>query len=162
MLKWLKVISTSVLRIWLKVTLLRMQIPQNNFNSAQDQLATVVNNLSNYFTGNLSYSFLALTRGLLFSTFLYVIASPSSYPCQRVGLSVINSFRCDAIASPSFASLFLQQSDFVDFVPFRHFIHIVMSGQFHTLAMFLGSNSPKVAHFEVKSITTFSSSLDNL
>ena len=140
-----------------------MQIPQNNFNSAEDQPATVVNNLSNYklLHWKSLIFFYSSDEGSSFSTFLNVIASPGSYPCQRVGLSVINSFRCDAIASPSFASLFLQQSDFVDFVPFRHFIHIVMSGQFHTLAMFLGSNSPKVAHFEVKSITTFSSSLDN-
>ena len=37
--------------------------------------------------------------------YLDAIASPSNYPCQWVGQSVIDSFRCDAIASPSFASL---------------------------------------------------------
>ena len=39
-----------------------------------------------------------------------LIASPSSYPCQSVGHWVsqwlIDSFRCDAIAYPSFANLF--------------------------------------------------------
>ena len=39
--------------------------------------------------------------------FLDAIKSPSTYPCQWVGQSVIHSFRLEiAIASPSFASLF--------------------------------------------------------
>ena len=46
--------------------------------------------------------------------FLDAIASPSSYPCQSVGGSVSESvsdrFRCDAIASPSFVSLFITLS----------------------------------------------------
>ena len=42
------------------------------------------------------------------SWFLDAIASPSTYPCQWVSQSVIHSFRLEiAIASPSFASLFI-------------------------------------------------------
>ena len=45
-----------------------------------------------------------MTRSLYF---LDAIASPSTYPCQWVGQSVIHSFRLEiTIASPSFASLF--------------------------------------------------------
>ena len=43
-------------------------------------------------------------------TFLDAIASPSTYPCQSVSGSVIDSFRLEiAIASPSFASLFWRE-----------------------------------------------------
>ena len=45
---------------------------------------------------------------LEFLHFLGAIASPSTYPCQWVSGSVIDIFRLEiAIASPSFASLFL-------------------------------------------------------
>ena len=43
--------------------------------------------------------------------FLDAIASPSTYPCQWVSGSVIDSFRLNiAIASPSFASMFLDEA----------------------------------------------------
>ena len=47
------------------------------------------------------------TDFLTFFAFLDAIASPSSYPCESVSGSVIDSFRLEiTIASPSFASLF--------------------------------------------------------
>ena len=43
----------------------------------------------------------------IWAKYLDAIASPGSYPCQSISEWVSDSFRCDAIASPSFASLFV-------------------------------------------------------
>ena len=58
---------------------------------------------------SLMISWCSTTSNLRF-IFLDAIASPSTYPCQWVSGSVIDSFKLEiAIASPSFASLFWQK-----------------------------------------------------
>ena len=55
-------------------------------------------------------------------TFLDAIASPSTYPCQSVSGSVIDSFRLEiAIASPSFASLFFHTRHHLVDILYKYF-----------------------------------------
>ena len=58
----------------------------------------------------------------IFITFLDAIASPSTYPCQSVSGSVIDSFRLEiAIASPSFASLFFHTRHHLVDILYKYF-----------------------------------------
>ena len=89
--------------------------------SMLSQVSQPTENLTTFLALSLVSSYVASVSACLFYLFHLSVFFLGSYPCQSVGESVdgvIDSFRCNYIASLSFASLFVTASVFVAFLSY--------------------------------------------